>query len=101
MERVSLGRRASGCSTMLRWTRNDVLDLQRAMPMKLSVEIGKICNQTTMGERLERVGEVWIVDETDCFRFDSIKKMERRFRSTTLDMEAVLKRRSNLRFEYS
>ena len=33
-----------------------------------SVENGKICNQTTMGERLERIGEVWIVDETDCFR---------------------------------
>ena len=27
--------------------------------------------------------EVWIVDETDSFRLDSVKKIERRFRSTT------------------
>ena len=100
MERVSLGR-ASGCSTTLRWTRNDVLDLQRAMSMKLSVEIGKICNQKTMGERLERIDEVWIVDETDFFRLDFIEKMERRFRSNTPDMGTVLKRRSNLRFVYN
>ena len=31
--------------------------------MKISVENGKLCNQTTTGERLERIGEVWIVDE--------------------------------------
>ena len=42
--------------------------------MKISVENGKICNQTTMGERLERIGEVWIVDETACFRLDFIEK---------------------------
>ena len=50
--------------------------------MKISVENGKICNQTRMGERLERLGEVWIVDETDCFGLDFIEKMERGFRST-------------------
>ena len=42
--------------------------------MKISVENGKICNQTTMGERLERIGEVWIVDETDCFPSTSLKR---------------------------
>ena len=52
MERVRLGR-ASGCSNKPHWTRNDVLDLHRAMSMKISVECGKIGNQTTMGERLE------------------------------------------------
>ena len=30
--------RASGCSNMPHWTRNDVLDLQRAMSMKISLE---------------------------------------------------------------
>ena len=39
-----------------------------------------------MGERLERISEFRIVDETDCLRLDFIKKMERRFRSTTPDM---------------
>ena len=47
-------------------TINDIFDLQRAMSIKISVENGKICNQTTMGERLERINQVWIVDETDC-----------------------------------
>ena len=60
--------RASGCSNTPHWTRNDVLDLQSAMSMKTSVEDGKVCNCTTMEERPKRI-EVWIVDETDCFRF--------------------------------
>ena len=47
--------------------------------MKIAVENGKICNKTTMGERLYRISEVWIVDESDSFRLDSVKKMERRF----------------------
>ena len=100
MERVSLGR-ASGCSNTPHWTRNDVIYLQRAMSMKISVENGKISNQTTMGERLVRLGEGWILDETDCFGMDFIEKMERRFRSTAPDMGAVLKRRLYLRFVYS
>ena len=66
--------------------------------MKLSVENGKICSQTMMGKRLERIGEVWIVNEMDCFRLDFIEKIERRFGITTPDLGAVLKRRSNLRF---
>ena len=73
MERVSL-RRASGCSNTPHWTGNDFLDLQRAMSMKISLENGKICDQTMMGERLERIGEVWIVDEMDCFRLNFIYK---------------------------
>ena len=97
---MSLGK-VAGCSNTPNWTRDEVFDLQRAMSIKISVEKGKICNQTTMGERLERTDEVWISDETDCFRLDFIEKMERRFRSTTLDMGAVFKRGSNLRFVYS
>ena len=93
--------KASGCSNAHNWTRNDVLNLQRAMSMKISVENGKIYNQTMIGERLERIGEVSIVDETDFFRLDFIERMERRFRSTTPDMGAVLKRRSNMTFVYS
>ena len=50
--------------------------------MKISVENKKICHQTTMGERLERLGEVWIVEETDCFGLDVNEEMERMFRST-------------------
>ena len=95
MERVRLGR-APRCSNMPHWTKNDILDLQRAMPMKMFVENRKICYQTTMGERLERIGRVWIFDEMDCFRLGFIEKMERRFRITTLDMRAALKGRSNL-----
>ena len=51
-----------------------------------------------MGERLERLGEVRIVEETDCFGLDFVQEMERMFRSTAPDMAAVLKRRLNLRF---
>jgi len=72
---VRLGR-ASGCWNTPQWTRNGILDLHRAISMKISVEKERICNHTTMGERLERIGEVWIVDETDCFRLDCIEKME-------------------------
>ena len=100
MERVRLNR-AYGCSNTPHWTRNDILDLHRAISMEISVENGKICNQTTIGERLERFGEVWIADETDWFRWDFFETLERRFRSTTPDMGAELKRRSNLRFLYS
>ena len=97
---MSLGR-GSGCLNTPDWTRDDVFDLQRAMSMKTSVENGKICNKKTMGERLERIGEVWTVGETDCFRLDFIEKMEKRFRGTAPDTGAVLKRRSNLRFVYN
>ena len=54
---VSLGR-ASGCLTTPNFTRNGVLELQRAMPMKISIEDKKNCNQTTIGERPEIIGEV-------------------------------------------
>jgi len=93
--------KVSGCLNAPHWTRNDILDLQRVMPMKISVESGSICNQTMMGERLEKIGKVWIVDETDCFRLDVIEKMERGFRITTTDMGVVRKRRLNLRFVYT
>ena len=82
--------RASGGSNMRHWTRNNILDFQRAMSTKITVENAKVCNRTTMGEKLYRIGEVWIVDETDGFRLNFVQKMERRFRSTTPDMGAVL-----------
>ena len=100
MERVRFGR-ASGCSDTHQWIGNNILYFQRAMSVKVSIENGKICNQTTMGERLERIGEVWIVDEADSSRLDFIEKIERRFRSTAPDMGAVLQRRSNLGFVHS
>ena len=93
--------RASGGLNTPLWIRNNVLDFQRAMSVKIAVENGKICNKVTMGERLQRISEVWIVDETDSFRLDSVKKIERRFRSTTPDMRAVLQRRTDLGFVYS
>ena len=71
------------------------------MSVKIAVEHGKICSKTTMEEKLLRISEVWIVDETDNFRLDSGEKMERKFRSTTPDMRAVLQRRTNLGFVYS
>ena len=43
--------------------------------MKIPIGNGKICNQTTMRERLERSGEVWSIDETDDFGLDFVKKM--------------------------
>ena len=90
--------RASGDSNMPHWTRNNILDFLRAMSMKIAAENGKICNKTTMGERLQRISEVWVVDEMTSFRLDSVKKIERRFRSTTPDMRAVLQRRTDLGF---
>ena len=44
--------RASGGSNMPHWIRNNILDFQRAMSVKIAVENGKICNKVTMGERL-------------------------------------------------
>ena len=43
--------------------------------MKISIENGQICNQTTMRERLERFGEAWIIYETNGFGLDFVKKM--------------------------
>ena len=57
--------------------------------MKIAVENGKICSKTTMGQRLWSISEVWVVDERDSLRLDSVKKMERRFRNTTPDMRAL------------
>ena len=55
--------RASGGSNTPHWTRNNILDFLRAMSVKIAVENGKICKKTTMGKRLYRISEVWIVDE--------------------------------------
>ena len=62
---------------MPQWIRINVLDFLRAMSVKIPVENGKICNKMTMRERDWRIVEVWIVDEMDSFRLDSVKKMER------------------------
>ena len=34
------------------WIRNTILDFLRAMSVKIAIENGKICDKTTMGERL-------------------------------------------------
>ena len=43
-----------------------------------------------MGKRLERFGEVKIVDETNGIGLDFLEKIESRFWSTTSDVGAVL-----------
>ena len=43
-----------------------------------------------MGKRLERFGEVRIIDETNGFGLDFVEKIESRFLSTTPDVGAVL-----------
>ena len=66
-----------------------------------SIENGQICNQMMMRERLERFGEVWIIDEADGFRLDFVKKIQGGFSRTTPNMGAVLQKRTNLRLVYS
>ena len=44
--------RASGGSNTPHRIRNSILDFLRAISMKIAVKNGKICNKTTMGERL-------------------------------------------------
>ena len=43
----------------------------------------------TMGKRLERFGEVRIIDETNGFGLDFVEKTESRLWSTTPDVGAV------------
>jgi len=51
LERVLIGRDSGGSNTP-HWIRNNILDFLRAMSVKIAVKNGKICNKTTMGERL-------------------------------------------------
>ena len=44
--------RASGGSNTPHWIRNNILDFQRAMSVKIAVENGKVRSKMTMGERL-------------------------------------------------
>ena len=44
--------RASGGLNTPHWIKDNILDFLRAMFVKIVVENGKICNKTTMGERL-------------------------------------------------
>ena len=81
---------ASGVSSMPQRNRNNLPDLLRAMLVKVSIKDGKISNQTTMGKRLERIGEVRIVNETNYFEPDFVKKTEIGFWSATPEMGAVL-----------
>ena len=53
-----------------------------------------------MGKRLERFGEVRIIDETNGFGLDFLEKTESRFWSTTPDVGAVLSRRTDLGLVY-
>ena len=50
--------RASGGPEMPQRNRENISDVLTAMPVKVSVKDGKISNQTTVGIRLERFGEV-------------------------------------------
>ena len=70
------------------------------MSVKVSVIDGEISNKMTMGKRLERFGEVKIVDETNGFVLDFFEKTESRFWSTTPDVGAVLLRRTDLGLAY-
>ena len=65
---------------------NNIPDLLRKMSVKVSVKDGKISNSRTMGKRLERFGEVRIIDETNGFRLHFVKKTASRFWSTTQDV---------------
>ena len=47
-----------------------------------------------MGKRLERFGEVRIIDEKNGFGLDFVEKTESRFWSTTPDVGVVLSRRT-------
>ena len=47
------------------------------MSMKVSIENGKICNETKLRNGLERFVEVWIVDQADGFGFDFVEEKER------------------------
>ena len=69
---------------------NNIPDLLRTMSVKVFVIDGKISNETTMGKRLEQFGEVRIIDETNGFGLDFVKRTESRFWSTTPDVGAVL-----------
>ena len=60
------------------------------MYVKLSVKDVEISNQSTLGMRLQRFGEVRIVDETNGFGLDFVEKTESRLWSTTPDVGAVL-----------
>ena len=44
--------RATGGSNTPHWIRNNIHDFLRTVSEKIAVENGKICNKTTMGERL-------------------------------------------------
>ena len=66
--------------------------------MKTLIQIGKICNQMMTRKKLKRLGEVWTVDEIEDLGLEFVQKAERRFRSITQDMGAVLYRRMNLGF---
>ena len=49
---------ASGVPDACQRNSNTLSDLLRAIPVKVSLNDGKICNQTTGRKRLERFGEV-------------------------------------------
>ena len=53
-----------------------------------------------MGKRLERFGEVRIVDKTHGFGLDFVGKTESRFWSTTPDVGALLYRRTDFGLVY-
>ena len=51
---------------------NNLPDLLRTIPVKLSIEDGKISDKTTMGKSLERSGEAKITDEKNGLGLDFV-----------------------------
>ena len=86
---VWVGRTSGGLSTP-QWIRNNIPDFQEAMCLKASIKIVKICNKTMMKKILEKIVQVWMVNEGDRFGLGIVKMKERGFRSKILDIRAVL-----------
>ena len=61
------------------YTQHDIPNLLKEMPVKSSLKDGKMANLTTMRKRLQRRGEVGIVDETNGFGLDFVEKAESGF----------------------
>ena len=60
-----------------------ISDHLRAMAVKVSVNGGKICNETTMGKMLESFGDAGIVNEINGSGLDFVQKAENGLSSTS------------------
>ena len=66
--------RASGGSNTPRLIANKIFDFKSAMSVIITMETGEPDDDER--ERLERFGEVWIIDEMDDFGFDFVQAVE-------------------------